>query len=171
MRKHHAALPTVIALCGAVVLGAAGSAAAHGDTIDFRISGQDAGHIRTVASWDNDGDPVTETLSATLSAVSADGQRTAGPWPLVAVPGSTATFTTREALSAGQWKISVESGFPALGRGEATMTVADGTAPKAAIATRSSSGPTVWLWSAAAAATLFAVCAAAFLVSRKRDAR
>ncbi len=180
------------ALCGsaALVVCAAGSAAAHGDTIDFRISGQESGHVRTVASWDNDGDPVTERLAATLTAVSADGGHTLGPWRLVAVPGATSVFTTRETLPAGRWRIDVESGFPALGHGEATVTVpatavppraprsaapatAPGTAVSAAPATEAAarhSGASPWPWAAAIGATvaLGAACAAVFAALRRR---
>jgi hypothetical protein len=122
-------------LTGLAVLGAAGPAAAHGDTIAFAITNQVDGHLQTVATWENDNDPVTDTVAATLAATADDG-RTVGPWPLVAVAGSPGTFTTATPLPPGHWKVTVESGFPALGRGQAdlTVTAVPGTAP--------SSGPT-----------------------------
>lgn len=87
-----------LALAGAVVLApAALPAAAHGDTVHLEVSGQDGGHVTTVATWENDRDPVTEQFAGTLSATSADG-RAAGPWRLVAVPGRQGTYTTREFL-------------------------------------------------------------------------
>ncbi|GAA2144066.1 hypothetical protein GCM10009760_31170 [Kitasatospora kazusensis] len=133
MGNRSAVLTAALALSGLLALAAAGPAAAHGDTIRFDISGGSGGHPRTVASWENDGDPVTEDLAATLSARSADG-RQVGPWRLVAVPGSPATFTVLETLPAGRWKVSVESGFPALGRGEADLTVAAAAAGPTAAA-------------------------------------
>ncbi|MEV6010055.1 hypothetical protein AB0M29_24980 [Streptomyces sp. NPDC051976] len=124
--RNRLALPLfVLTLVALVLLAAAGPADAHGDSITFRIDGQQAGHVRTVATWANDGDPVTEKLAATLSAVSKDGN-TLGPWILVPVPGAPATFTTHEALPAGTWKIHVEAGYPALGLGTGTVTVGQG---------------------------------------------
>lgn len=139
MRTRPAVLLTAVALSGLLTAGAAGSAAAHGDTIHFDISSPAGGHPQTVATWENDGDPVTEALAATLSAVSADGHQL-GPWRLVAVPGTPSTFTTREQLPVGHWKLTVESGFPALGRGEADVTVA-GTVTVASAPTAGAPAP------------------------------
>ncbi|GAA1258160.1 hypothetical protein GCM10009665_55510 [Kitasatospora nipponensis] len=136
-RAASAALAVLLLAVAAVlaVLGPAGPAAAHGDSIHFDLSCLGDGHPRAVAAWDNDGDPVTETVAAELNAVASDG-RTVGPWKLIAVPGAPATFTTAQALPPGQWKVSVESAFPALGRGEAELTVTavpgDGAAPSPA---------------------------------------
>lgn len=128
MRIRCSALATVLLTTGLIVLGTAVPAAAHGDTIEFRIekSGGGDGHVRAVATYENDKDPVTEKIAGTLSAVSAEG-RTAGPWVLVAVPGAEATYSTREALPPGRWKITVESGLPDLGHGEGRVTVTPGT--------------------------------------------
>ncbi|MFJ4093834.1 hypothetical protein ACIPYS_19840 [Kitasatospora sp. NPDC089913] len=112
-----------LALAGAVVLApAAVPAAAHGDTVHLEVSGQDGGHVTTVATWENDHDPVTEQFAGTLSATSADG-RAAGPWRLVAVPGRPGTYTTREFLPAGHWRIVVDCAFPSLGHGERELDV------------------------------------------------
>ncbi|KJK56147.1 hypothetical protein UK12_24410 [Saccharothrix sp. ST-888] len=105
-----------------MLLAVSSPAAAHGDSISLRISGRADGHPLVVASWENDGDPVTEPVAATLSGLAADG-RSVGPWRLTAVPGAEATYTTDQALPAGSWQITVEAGFPALGRGEASLTV------------------------------------------------
>ncbi|WP_051742765.1 hypothetical protein [Kitasatospora sp. MBT66] len=113
----------VLALAGAVVLApAAVPAAAHGDTVHLEVSGQDGGRVTTVATWENDRDPVTEQFAGTLSATSADG-RAAGPWRLVAVPGRPGTYTTREFLPAGHWRIAVDCAFPSLGHGERELDV------------------------------------------------
>ncbi|KJY30218.1 hypothetical protein [Streptomyces sp. NRRL S-495] len=113
----------VLALAGAVVLApAAVPAAAHGDTVHLEVSGQDGGHVTTVATWENDRDPVTEQFAGTLSATSADG-RAAGPWRLVAVPGRPGAYTTREFLPAGHWRIVVDCAFPSLGHGERELDV------------------------------------------------
>ncbi|WP_030393217.1 hypothetical protein [Kitasatospora purpeofusca] len=112
-----------LALAGAVVLApAAVPAAAHGDTVHLEVSGQDGGRVTTVATWENDRDPVTEQFAGTLSATSADG-RAAGPWRLVAVPGRPGTYTTREFLPAGHWRIAVDCAFPSLGHGERELDV------------------------------------------------
>ncbi|MFF1874965.1 hypothetical protein [Kitasatospora herbaricolor] len=120
--KRSTGLLAVFLLAVLAALGPAGTANAHGDTIRFRIAGAPDGHPRAVASWENDGEPVDEEVAATLSAVSDDG-RSVGPWRLVPVQGSPSTFSTREPLPVGRWKVTVESGFPALGRGEADLTV------------------------------------------------
>lgn len=124
--RNRLALPLfVLTLVALVLLATAGPADAHGDSITFRIDSQQAGHVRTIATWANDGDPVTEKITATLSAVSTDGN-TLGPWILVPVPGATATLTTHEALPAGTWKIRVEAGYPALGLGTGNITISQG---------------------------------------------
>ncbi|MFI6448221.1 hypothetical protein [Kitasatospora sp. NPDC050543] len=122
MRTPRTALLAAPLLSGLLVLGLAAPAGAHGDTIKFKIGGQQQGHAQAAASWANDGDAVDEAVSATLSAVSADG-RTVGPWRLIPVQGGTGMYTTSEALPAGQWKVTVESAFPSLGRGEGDLTV------------------------------------------------
>ncbi|MDI2129451.1 hypothetical protein [Yinghuangia seranimata] len=118
------------ALAAAVLLGGAGQAGAHGDTIVFTITELGDGHTRVAATWANDHDPVTEKVAGTLSATADDG-RTVGPWKLEPVAGTPGTFTTRLALPPGHWAVVVESGFPALGRGQAdlTVTAVPGTEP------------------------------------------
>ncbi|MEV6979378.1 hypothetical protein, partial [Kitasatospora sp. NPDC093806] len=114
---------TALALAAAVVLvPAAVPAAAHGDTVHLEVTGQDGGHVTTAATWENDHDPVTEEFAGTLSATSAGG-RAAGPWRLVAVAGRPGTYTTREFLPAGHWRIVVDCAFPSLGHGERELDV------------------------------------------------
>ncbi len=175
MRTRPAVLLAAVALSGLLALETAGPAAAHGDTIHFDITDRTGGaHPQTVASWENDGDPVTETLAATFSAQSADG-RQLGPWRLVPVPGSPSTFSTVEALPAGRWKVTVESGFPALGRAEADVTVAaviadppvaTATTAATAVRPRSSAG-----WIAPTAAATVLAAAAVVVLYRRRRAR
>ncbi|MDH6124808.1 hypothetical protein [Kitasatospora sp. GP82] len=137
--RPAAALTAVLLLCGALLLGGARPAAAHGDSIRLQVTGRADGHPVVVASWENDGDPVTEPVAGTLSALAADG-RSVGPWRLVAVPGAEATYTTGEALPAGSWKVTVESGFPALGRAEASLSVAVVADPTAGASRTPSAG-------------------------------
>ncbi|MFJ2581639.1 hypothetical protein [Kitasatospora aureofaciens] len=115
-------LLAALALATAAVLPAAAPAAAHGDTVHLEISGVDNGHVSTVATFENDRDPVTQEFAGTLAATSADG-RTAGPWPMVAVQGHPGTYTTRETLPAGHWRITVDCAFPDLGHGERELDV------------------------------------------------
>ncbi|GAA4845001.1 hypothetical protein [Kitasatospora terrestris] len=126
-------LAAALVLSALAVPALATPAGAHGDTIHFTVTALVDGHTKAVATWDNDGDPVEEKVAATLSATAADG-RTVGPWPLVAVDAAKGDYTTALALPPGSWKVTVESGFPALGRGEAdlTVTAVPGTAPSAA---------------------------------------
>ncbi|MGW7704616.1 hypothetical protein ACWGKU_40135, partial [Kitasatospora sp. NPDC054768] len=87
------------ALAAAAVLPTAAPAGAHGDSVHLDVTGQQNGRVSTVATWENDHDPVTEEFAGTLSATAADG-RTVGPWRLVGVPGRPGTYTTREILPA-----------------------------------------------------------------------
>ncbi|MEV7545955.1 hypothetical protein [Streptomyces sp. NPDC089915] len=91
-------------------------AQAHGDTLNVVITGERTGHVTADVTWENDGDAVEEAVAATVNAVSADGTRTEGPWKLVRDPGRAAGWTTAEALPAGTWTVTVEAGFPSLGR-------------------------------------------------------
>ncbi|MFG3227654.1 hypothetical protein ACGF07_23120 [Kitasatospora sp. NPDC048194] len=115
-------LLAAVALSAAAVLPTAAPAAAHGDSVHLEVTGQQNGHVSTEATWENDHDPVTEEFAGTLSATAADG-RSVGPWRLVAVPGHPGTYTTRELLPAGHWRVSVDCAFPSLGHGERELDV------------------------------------------------
>ncbi|GGO80069.1 hypothetical protein [Wenjunlia tyrosinilytica] len=130
MRVHPASVPVTALMSAVALLGAVAPAAAHGGTIEFRVHGHDGdgGHVRAVATYADDQDPVTEKVSGTLSAVSSDG-RTAGPWRLVAVPRSPGTYTTREELPKGEWRVTVESGFPEIGSGKGKVRITSAAAP------------------------------------------
>ncbi|MFF2076694.1 hypothetical protein ACFVXG_18275 [Kitasatospora sp. NPDC058162] len=122
MRTRTRPLLAPLALAAVAVLPAAAPAAAHGDTVHLDVAGQQNGRVDTVATWENDHDPVTEEFAGTLSATAADG-RTVGPWRLVAVPGRPGSYTTRELLPAGHWKVAVDCAFPSLGHGERELDV------------------------------------------------
>ncbi|GAA2797776.1 hypothetical protein RMN57_34380 [Kitasatospora sp. CM 4170] len=123
IRPIAAALTLTLTLAGAAVLGpAALPAAAHGDTVHLEVAGVEGGHVTAVATWENDHDPVTEEFAGTMAATSDDG-RSAGPWRLVAVPGRPGSYTTREFLPAGHWRITVDCAFPSLGHGERELDV------------------------------------------------
>ncbi|WP_030234626.1 hypothetical protein [Streptomyces sp. NRRL S-350] len=115
-------LLAALALASAAVLPAAAPAAAHGDSVHLDVTGQQNGHVSTVATWENDHDPVTEDFAGTLSAVAADG-RSVGPWRLITVPGHAGTYTTREILPAGHWRVTVDCAFPSLGHTERELDV------------------------------------------------
>ncbi|MFG3054888.1 hypothetical protein ACGFZP_28600 [Kitasatospora sp. NPDC048239] len=147
MRTRPFGTLAVLALAGAAVLAPVVPAAAHGDTVHLEVAGQDGGHITTVATWENDHDPVTEEFAGTLAAASADG-RSAGPWRLVAVPGRPGAYTTREILPAGHWRITVDCAFPSLGHGERELDVeataiSDPTLPVPGSAATPTLGPTL----------------------------
>ncbi|MGW7580736.1 hypothetical protein ACWGKU_18120 [Kitasatospora sp. NPDC054768] len=130
-RPHLAAL----ALTAAALLSAAVPAAAHGDSVHLDVTGQQNGRVSTVATWENDHDPVTGEFAGTLLATASDG-RTVGPWRLVTVPGRPGTYTTREVLPVGHWWVTVDCAFPALGHGEReldvdTVAIADPAPPTA----------------------------------------
>ncbi|WKV75789.1 hypothetical protein AW27_032255 [Streptomyces sp. PCS3-D2] len=117
------------------------AAHAHGDTLKVLVTGERAGHVTADITWENDGDAVDETVAATVNAVSVDGSRTMGPWRLVRDPAAApAGWTTAETLPPGSWKVTIEVGFPALGKGELEVGVpvvdpAPSTAPSTAAST------------------------------------
>ncbi|MEU9046070.1 MULTISPECIES: hypothetical protein [unclassified Kitasatospora] len=123
-RPSLAARPILAAaaLVAAAVLPAAAPAAAHGDSVHLDVTGQQNGHVSTVATWENDHDPVTEEFAGTLSATAADG-RAVGPWRLITVPGHPGTYTTREILPAGHWQVTVDCAFPSLGHAQRELDV------------------------------------------------
>ncbi|MEU9028858.1 LPXTG cell wall anchor domain-containing protein [Streptomyces sp. NPDC048383] len=128
MRLRAAVSPTLagfglalLALVQGVAL--AGPAHAHGDTLKVVVTGQRDGHVTADVTWENDGDPVDEQVAATVNSVSADGTRTEGPWRLVRDPARPAGWTTAESLPPGTWTVSVDTGFPALGHGQAEVGV------------------------------------------------
>ncbi|MFD4661528.1 hypothetical protein ACFWP2_38635 [Kitasatospora sp. NPDC058444] len=112
------------ALAAAAILPTAAPAGAHGDSVHLDVTGQQNGHVSTVATWENDHDPVTDEFAGTLSATAADG-RAVGPWRLVGVPGRPGTYTTREILPAGHWQVTVDCAFPSLGHAQRELDVAD----------------------------------------------
>ncbi|MFD9129689.1 hypothetical protein ACFV0G_33810, partial [Kitasatospora sp. NPDC059571] len=115
---------------GLAVFGPAVPAHAHGDTIRLTVTGVQAGHPTATAVWENDGDPVEDAIAGTLGATAADGSAV-GPWRLVPVPGRPGVLTTEQALPPGRWRITAETAFPALGRGEAVLDVPVGDPPGA----------------------------------------
>jgi hypothetical protein len=100
---------------------------AHGDTLKVVVTGHAFGRVETTITWENDGDPVDGRVAATVNAVSGDGSTALGPFALVRDLDTRAGWTTREALPPGHWKVTVETGHPALGRGEKVITVSPGT--------------------------------------------
>ncbi|MFE6709692.1 hypothetical protein [Streptomyces sp. NPDC057695] len=121
----HTATRPALVLTAAVAVGLTLTppAAAHGDNLEVVITGHRDGHVLTKVTWENDGDPVDERVAALVSAVSADGSRTVGPWKLVR-GARPVDWTTAEALPAGSWKVTVDAGHPGLGHAERRLTVA-----------------------------------------------
>ncbi|MFI2610495.1 hypothetical protein [Kitasatospora sp. NPDC018619] len=113
---------TALALAAAALLCPAASAAADGESVHLDVTGQQNGRVSTVATWENDHDPVTGEFTGTLSAAAADG-RAVGPWRLVTVPDRPGTYTTREILPVGHWRVTVDCAFPAPGHGERELDV------------------------------------------------
>ncbi|MEV7003927.1 hypothetical protein AB0N62_40720 [Streptomyces sp. NPDC093982] len=117
-------LPSAAALAVVLAVAPAPPAAAHGDTIDFAIvtTQPTDGRVLTIATWENDKDRVTESIAGTLSAVDVNG-RSLGPYKLIPAQGAKATYTTRQVLPPGRWKVTVDCGFPDLGHGVGTVNV------------------------------------------------
>ncbi|MEU6214943.1 hypothetical protein ABZ891_34245 [Streptomyces sp. NPDC047023] len=135
-RTTTAAAATALFL--GLALGAPLTAQAHGDNLEVVVIGHRQGHIAAEVTWANDGDAVDEQVAGTVQAVSADGARTTGPWPLVRDTASATTWTTAEALPSGHWKVTVEVGFPSLGRAEREVTVDPLQLPQTTVSTPAS---------------------------------
>ncbi|TDU74331.1 MULTISPECIES: hypothetical protein [unclassified Streptomyces] len=99
------------------------TAHAHGDTVKVVVTGQREGHVTTEITWENDGDAIEEAVAATVNSTSPDGSRTMGPWRLVRDAGTRTGWTTAEVLPPGNWKVTVDVGFPSLGHGEKEIAV------------------------------------------------
>ncbi|MFJ3921874.1 hypothetical protein [Streptomyces sp. NPDC090022] len=123
IRNTAPAAAALAAASLALCLGASAPAYAHGDTLKVVVTGHRDGHVTTDVTWENDGDAVEERVAATVNAVSSDGARTVGPWRLIRDSAGPKSWTTAETLPEGTWKVTVETGFPALGRGEREVTV------------------------------------------------
>ncbi|MFF9869474.1 hypothetical protein ACF1G0_29420 [Streptomyces sp. NPDC013953] len=137
---RSAAVAAAWAVAAVAALGT-GTAVAHGGTLAVDIAGHERGRVTALVTWENDEDSVDERVAATVSAVSADGTRTAGPWILVRDTADAKRFITAQALPPGRWKVTVEAGHPALGRDEADITVAAPPPPSAAPASVPSASP------------------------------
>ncbi|MGW1174437.1 hypothetical protein ACWD4P_12030 [Kitasatospora sp. NPDC002543] len=111
-----------LTLTTAALLAAAVPASAHGDSVHLDVTGQQNGRVSTVATWENDHDPVTGEFVGTLSATASDG-RAVGPWRLVTVPDRPGTYTTREILPVGHWRVTVDCASPARGHGERELDI------------------------------------------------
>ncbi|MFJ3176728.1 hypothetical protein ACIPJK_39330 [Streptomyces roseus] len=139
MRTRHS-LPTLrsvarwfpVLLCQALTLAVPTPANAHGDTVNVVVTGQREGHVTTEITWENDADPIDEAVAATVNAVSPDGTRSAGPWKLVRDSGKETSWASAETLPPGNWKVSVDVGFPSLGHGEREIAVPAVDPPPAA---------------------------------------
>ncbi|WP_031076770.1 hypothetical protein [Streptomyces sp. NRRL WC-3742] len=114
--------PVALTLAAAAVLPCAAPALARGDSVRLDVGDAPGGHVRAQASWADDRTPVSDGFDGTLAATAPDG-RSAGPWQLVGLPDWPGTYTTREALPAGHWRISVGCAQPAPGRGERELDV------------------------------------------------
>ncbi|KPI10972.1 hypothetical protein OV450_8483 [Actinobacteria bacterium OV450] len=110
-------------LCQALTLAVSAPAIAHGDTVKVVVTGQRGGHVTANLTWENDADPIDEAVAATVNVVSLDGARSTGPWKLVRDPGTEANWRTIETLPPGNWKVTVDVGFPALGHGDREIAV------------------------------------------------
>jgi hypothetical protein len=109
------------ALAGLVVTAlvvTASPASAHGAAM-ITIHGDGRGSVSMTAVW-SDGHPITEPVGALLTASTSDGRRV-GP---VALRQNGDALTYPDTLAPGRWTVVIEMGTPALGRCEATVTVA-----------------------------------------------
>lgn len=121
--RIRTAFPALLAAVGLLFLTPT-AAHAHGDTVKVTVTGQRDGHVTADVTWENDGDPVEEAVAATVNAVSPDGSRSLGPWRLIRdVAAAPAGWTTAEILPPGNWKVTIDVGFPDLGHGELELSV------------------------------------------------
>jgi hypothetical protein len=148
---HLAALTLAWAVAMCVLV--ARPAQAH-DGVDVTVHTDGAGGVWATVTW-VDGHPVTERITALITATSAQGQRI-GP-EAMAAGATTGTVSYAGTLPGGVWAVSVDVALPAVGHCEADVTVdpASPTAnrtqclsprpPTPAAAPPGSSGGAVWL--------------------------
>ncbi|MFE2289045.1 hypothetical protein ACFXDJ_33350 [Streptomyces sp. NPDC059443] len=187
--RVRTAFPAALASLGALglVLLSPAAAHAHGDTVKVVVTGERAGHVTAEVTWENDGEAVTSAVAATVNAVSGDGTRTLGPWPLIRDPAAPpAGWHTVEILPPGSWKVSVDVGFPALGHGEREVGVpvadpapstaapspaAPTPAPSPEPAAAAAKGGAAWWTVAGVAVTALAGAGVGMLLRRRRGRR
>ena len=95
-------------------------AGAH-DGVNVTVHTDGVGGVWATVTW-VDGHPVTERVTALMTAISAQGQRV-GPEALSAAPAA-GMVSYAGTLAAGEWAVSVDVALPAVGHCEATVVVA-----------------------------------------------
>jgi hypothetical protein len=156
----------------AVVLATAVPASAHAGLV-LTVHGDGRGAVWLTAQWD-DGHPVTEPVGALLTASTATGKRV-GPVPL---KQNGTALTYQGTLEAGTWTVVAETGTPAIGRCQATLTVAGpgespqpsevrcGGSPPAPVAAPQPTGTGPWVYVATALGVVAVAGVAWYLVGR-----
>lgn len=126
--RHGAGIRRMTGTCRAAVLallavlGAAaapGTAWAHA-TVVLTVNHDGRGSVSVDVGW-SDGHPVTESVAATMSAVSAAGT-SVGPVPLTRLPGRPKVVYDG-VLPSGVWQVSVDTALPGIGHCEAEVRV------------------------------------------------
>ncbi|GAA0404461.1 hypothetical protein GCM10009530_65700 [Microbispora corallina] len=98
-------------LAGLVLMLGAPAASAHEGPIKLEVAGDGGQNVNVLATWKEDGHPVTEIVEATLVATSTDG-RSFGPVPLRSSPEGQNLYHLAEPLPAGEWKVTVTATEP-----------------------------------------------------------
>jgi hypothetical protein len=114
-----------VAATAVVVFAHPAPARAHG-AVDVTVHSDGTGSVWATVRW-GDGHPVSEKLTALMTATGAPGR--VGPAPMRPVAGQVGLISYGEQLPAGTWQVAVDVATPAIGRCEATVRIGGGATP------------------------------------------
>ncbi|MCW6008290.1 hypothetical protein K1W54_27660, partial [Micromonospora sp. CPCC 205371] len=148
-------------------------------TVALTINTDGRGSVSVDVAW-SDGHPVTEPMAATMIATptTASGTAGVGPVALTRLPGRP-TVVYSGTLTAGEWRVTVDTALPGIGHCEAVVRVDPAGAPAStrcgvtaspsAQAAAPDRSPTRWLVAAGVAAV--ASAGGVLLAIRRRSRR
>ena len=137
-----------VLVAGALVLGSALPAAAHGGAIHLELAADGAGGVSIVPTYERDGHPVEEIVNPVLTATSASGKKV-GPVHLVSsAEGIGLWVTENPVLEEGLWTVTVSISEPSVATVTTEMEVVPLAEPivgeKAPAAVVADEGPPVF---------------------------
>lgn len=138
----------VVIAAGALALGSALPAAAHGGEILLSVTSDGAGGVTVLPTYEGDGHPVQDVIDPVLTATSDSGKKI-GPVSLISSSEGEGIWITEEpVLTDGHWKVTVTVTEPSDAKSTVEMDVAplaepiDNSAPVKDDATVSAAGAT-----------------------------
>ncbi|TBN55447.1 hypothetical protein EYE40_14670 [Glaciihabitans arcticus] len=123
MRTLVRMIVTIVA-AGALLVGVALPAAAHGGAIHLQVVTDGAGGVSVTPTFERDGHPVEELVDPVLTATSASGKKV-GPVQLVSSAEGVGVWVTESpVLEEGTWIVTVEVTTPSAATASTEIVVA-----------------------------------------------